>query len=326
MFSTRLLQTILFTLALAAGALAQNAAAVGPAAPGGVPLLFSAIESGDLKTLAQILAAGANPNARNAGGESPLGFAAEKGRAAAAHLLVAHGADVQAADGGLFAFTPLISAAREGHVELVDWLLGKGADAAQTDRVFGYTALLWAVKAGRPEAVRRLIANGGDANEGSHGETPVWLAAREGRTAMLALLIELGAGIDRPGGPEGEPPLNAAIRAGEEAAAAWLIDHGANPNAKSRARRTTPLMAAAKAGLPGTARRLIDHGATVEPVQDGESPLALAVLGGHQEVARLLVERGADIDRKGPGGHSPRDRARGWEWNFDALEQRGAAK
>ncbi len=326
MSCARLLQTILLTLAVAAGGLAQNAAANGPVAPGDIPPLFSAIEGGDLKTLARLLAAGANPNARNKGGDSPLGFAAERGRLAEARLLVAHGADIQAPDGGVFAFTPLIAAAREGQVDLVDWLLGNGANALQTDRVFGYTALLWAVKAGKPKAVRRLIAKDGDANraEGSHGETPLRLAAKEGRTGMMALLLELGAGIDRPGGPEGEPPLNAAIRAGEEAAAEWLIDHGANPNAKSRVWRTTPLMAAAKAGLHGT--RLIDHGAKVDPAQEGESPLALAVLGGHREVARLLVERGTDIDRKGPGSHSPRDRARGWEWNFDALEQKGATK
>ena len=44
---------------------------------------------------------------------------------------------------------------------------------------------------------------------------------------------------------------------------------------------------------------LLAHGANVDPPDDmGNTPLHHAVYAGHTRVIRVLVENGADIDRK----------------------------
>src|SRR5207248_7969224 len=57
----------------------------------------------------------------------------------------------------------------------------------------------------------------------------------------------------------------------------------------------TPLMRASARGFADVARALLDAGADVNAQRgDGFTPLVLAVFFGHEEVVRLLLERGAD--------------------------------
>jgi ankyrin repeat protein len=57
--------------------------------------------------------------------QTPLFFAAKKGRLAAARWLIAHGADVDATD--TYRMTPLLEACQNGHREMAELLLSKGA-------------------------------------------------------------------------------------------------------------------------------------------------------------------------------------------------------
>ncbi len=88
--------------------------------------LLDAVKSGDAHKVGQLLAAGADPNARGQIGLTPLISAALGGRADIAKLLADKGADVNArSDNGL---TALMLAAAEGHKEVAHLLLSKGAD------------------------------------------------------------------------------------------------------------------------------------------------------------------------------------------------------
>ena len=50
-------------------------------------------------------------------------------------------------------------------------------------------------------------------------------------------------------------------------------------------------------GHVDVARLLLDHGAQVNmPADSFESPLTLAASGGHYELAALLISRGADLE------------------------------
>lgn len=68
----------------------------------------------------------------------------------------------------------------------------------------------------------------------------------------------------------------------------------------------TALMEASMDGHVEVARLLLDSGAQVNmPTDSFESPLTLAACGGHVELALLLIERGANIEEVNDEGYTP---------------------
>ena len=88
--------------------------------------LIEAIEKGDIEAVKQHLAAGADVNAKDIDGWTPLRKAAWHGRKEIVELLIDNGADVNPQD--VNGWTPLHQAARNGHKEIAELLIAKGAD------------------------------------------------------------------------------------------------------------------------------------------------------------------------------------------------------
>ncbi len=87
--------------------------------------------------------------------------------------------------------------------------------------------------------------------------------------------------------------LSQAIRQNNLAAARAALDRGVDPNGS---RNRTPLIECAYRGHTQVARLLLDRGADVDGQDNrGFTPLVWAVSKGHLDVARLLVERGARV-------------------------------
>jgi ankyrin repeat protein len=93
------------------------------------------------------------------GGITPLHYAASK---EIAELLIAKGADLNAKDNN--GWTPLHEAARKGHKEVVELLIAKGADLNAKD--FGDTTPLdWAIHSEEIETADLLRKHGGKTGE-----------------------------------------------------------------------------------------------------------------------------------------------------------------
>ena len=136
-------------------------------------------------------------------------------------------------------------------------------------------------------------------------------AIHAGRTETVKELAQTHPGlasarlVDEKGGSG--TPLHAATDwpgffANGPEIVAVLIDAGADPNAAIEGswHRETPLHWAASSDDVDVARALIDGGANIEAAGAsiaGGSPLDDAVGYGCWQVARLLVERGARVDR-----------------------------
>ncbi len=155
--------------------------------------------------------------------------AAEEGDAASLRDLVAKGADVNARDRK--GWTPLIWRAYHGvHADLVSLLLKNGADVnAKSQR--DTTALIEAVRARSTEIVRLLVASGADVNAANKSwESPVTLAATVGGVDILKLLIDAGADLKLP--TNRDALIGAAAR-GNVDVVEILLARGADVDAKT---------------------------------------------------------------------------------------------
>lgn len=95
----------------------------------------------------------------------------------------------------------------------------------------------------------------------------------------------------------GQSPLLLALEAGRCDLARLLIEAGAKVNVKSKMYKT-PLRIAATAGDMETVRMLLARGASPDAPEDETPPAIWAMIKGHDEVARLIIESGCDLKRK----------------------------
>ena len=137
--------------------------------------------------------AGANVNAKNFLGQTPLHEAIILGNAKVIPVLVKVGADVNAKDKN--GFTPLHGAAEEGQAEVIPVLVQAGADVNEKTND-GFTPLHIAAANGKAEVIPVLVKIGADVNaKGNDGVTPLHLAAIFGKAEVISMLIKHGAYI-----------------------------------------------------------------------------------------------------------------------------------
>ncbi len=240
-------------------------------------------------------------------------IAASEGNLARAKDLVARGADVNAKD--KFSKTPLIQAASKGYAVIVEYLIGKRADVNAKDNS-GRTPLSHAVYNGNSKIVTFLIENGADVNKRDNtGKTALFAAVRTGNVEILRLLIDKGAEIDVKGKRDYVTPLMEASERGHTEIAKILIEKGADINAKQITGLTSLRMAAFNLDT-AMVKLLINSGANINAVDmnGGTILTALAsvsykemMMGGAMsgtttrrvradmaKMVKLLLENGAD--------------------------------
>ena len=152
--------------------------------------LFKAIQKRDKAAVEALLAKGADVNAADKDGRTPLHEAASYSNKGGAELLLAKSADVNAAD--KYGATPLHSAATKSFVEL---LLSKGADVNARTKLTGATPLYSAVDSLRDDdVIEALLAKGADINaKDKDGNTPLHRAADMISERLVELLVMKGA-------------------------------------------------------------------------------------------------------------------------------------
>ena len=229
-----------------ARSLIRQGADVNLAQPDGTTALYWAAEKNDPELVGLLIQAGADANAASRYGYTPLFMAALNGNGAIVEALLKAGGNSNAAtsDGE----TPLMIAARTGIVSAVSVLLAHGANPNAVEQQRGQTALMWAAGEGHAEVIEALIQRGADVGARStQGWTSILFAARNGRRDALRVLLDAGANVNdalaRPARQgrgsaaapatetSGASALLLAVGSNHHELAAYLLERGADPNA-----------------------------------------------------------------------------------------------
>lgn len=216
--------------------------------------------------------------------------------------------------------TALIRASYKGHLEIVKYLISKGADMdfAFNDRS---TALIWASDKGHLEIVKVLVENGADLNKksgGIFGDTALIRASKKGYFEIIKVLVEGGADVnirnsydeialecsatdeiwdyleDKTNDINLTKALCNFIERNNLGKVKYLVEkRGADINGENG----EPLRQASRYGHLEMVKYLVEHGANVN-AKDNYNNVALAVASecGLLEVVKYLLANGAIID------------------------------
>lgn len=259
---------------------------------GGTALAWAAVRC-NFEIATDLLKAGANPNIVNEQGIGPLYLAITNGSPALVELLLTKGANPNLAreDGE----TPLLTATRLGQVEMLKALLSHGASINAKETKFGQTPLMWAV--GHPDVTRVLMEHNADV----HATSKVWEITSTIYTPTTATLGKTGIPWNNDGAytakQGGQNALHFAVQEHDLESAKLLLDAGVDVNIAS-ADGTTPLLAALYKWDPLGKEFVAGKGA---PAPAGSS----ARFGADLAMARMLLDRGADVNVADGEGYTP---------------------
>lgn len=150
-------------------------------------LLFDAARLGRVDVIPALLGVGADVNARDGAGHTPLILASYHGHENATAVLLAAGAQVDHPD-AMRGNTALMGVAFKGHAGIAGQLLAAGAEPNRTNNA-GQTALMMAALFGRSAIVDQLLAHGADASRRDLAENSARsVAEAQGNEVMVARL------------------------------------------------------------------------------------------------------------------------------------------
>lgn len=275
----------------------------GPLVSGSDKELLEAAGDGDLDKVQEALGAGANVNAKDENGWTPLLRASGQGHIDVVRALIQAGADLdwQARTGQ----SALNVAAFAGHTEIVRTLIQAGADVnaqsknAQFNYFEGATPLFMASRTGKTDIVRILLQSGAKVDaRNTSGDTPLFLAALSGYSETVRTLIQAGADVEARSN-QGATPLMCAAESGQLEVLWLLVDAGADVNTKitgdvpSPYAGATALMVAAHQGHPTIVAALVTARANVRATNsEGQTALMLTSQEDHPRIAEILREPG----------------------------------
>lgn len=265
-----------------------------PSAATGSDALVDAVMRADRDAVRALLQQKIDVNAAQPDGTTALHWAARQDDLETAQSLLRAGA--RAAASTRYGVTPLYLACVNGSAAMIGALLRAGVDPNAANPG-GETALMTAARTGKVDAVALLLDKGAavNAREGVRGQTALMWAVLENHPAVVQLLIAKGADINAqtkvsvPDGTDGVP----------KAASGDIGAHGPgiyrSRAVPSPSGAMTALLFAAREGNLEMARILVDAKADLErPSANGTRPLVVAITNNHIELALFLLDKGAD--------------------------------
>ena len=279
--------------------------------------IANAAMSGDREAVRALIKKGLDVNEAQGDGTTALHLAAMKGDAELAQMLLVAGANHRATT-RIGAYTPLYLAARGGHSAVVAALLAAGADP-KAETTNGTTPLMIGAASGDTKTITALVENGSDINakDKAKGETALMFAAAFNRPDAVKLLLAKGAdhkattkvvdlfALTAPEEEQMGRNRGAAQPARVDIAGATR-GYRYNELISSQGGMTA-LHFAARQGFADVVKALVEGGADLNQLNAGDktSPLLITIINGHFDLAKWMLEKGANATASAFNGVTP---------------------
>lgn len=278
----------------------------------GLTPLHLAAGAGDAKKVESLLNAGADLFTLDSKmGVSILHKAVYSGNAETVDLLLNHGAlvNLQSPSNGNTPLHDALYFKRGDDLSVIRSLLEHGASASIINRA-GLTPLQSAQLLKDKDA-EALITAGKEKLQTDVGHRLMTAVRENNLEAVKQILLDRKVNLEEAD-DQGFTPLLWAAREGFNSIVALLLDHGANPNHNDQWMGATAGHKAAFWGRPEAMDMLIKHGLALDAKggYNGYTALMDAVTRNHFEIAKLLVDAGANVQIRGHDGLSAIDIAR----------------
>lgn len=252
--------------------------------------LFDAVNQSDMHGVETTIARGADVNATDDDGDTPLILASELGYTEIARVLIENGADIDKKDGEGYA--PVEIAIQCERFPVAKLLIESYCDISVTG---GGLGLMHAAAARVSTGIGRMLRRRGMSLESvdSSGRTPLHWAAQEGKIRFARWLIDSGVQVDTDDN-KGFTPLLLATGDGRTRIAELLLSAGADVNHSSRV--GTALSSAFAWNRPKTIDLLERYGARFD-IKDnnGNYPIWYAIDYKYEGLVRKYASRYKDI-------------------------------
>ncbi|OBS20375.1 hypothetical protein FPOA_06748 [Fusarium poae] len=259
--------------------------------------LHVAVYAGSCEIISILKDAGASLEVKDGNGLTSLDIAASCGLHEVAELLCDLGADTECHC--TLGRTPLHSAAQGGYTKIIQLLFYRNIDIDCRDNE-ERTPLAFASRCGKMQAVQLLVELGADISlRDKDGNTPMHYAAEHDHVTIVEYFIELGADLTVINN-YGYTVLSLAAFGKAQQVVSLIVGlEGIDVNRKNHRSVIVPLIAAASSGSLEIARLLVTNGAFLEVTDyDEKTPLHYASIYGHAEVAKFLLDKGANIESR----------------------------
>ena len=265
----------------------------------GVTPLTIAIQSEDIQTIKYLTANGASIHTQDTHGKSPLSMAFEMSNDVFEATLNENNCKAQDSEGN----TPLHIALLNGApMSKIQHIIGLTQDVNIRNKN-GDSALYLACEKNMEEVGKLLLEKGADIfSTNKDNNSPLRLALKNGGK-LQSWLITSRTIVSTDG--SGNTVLHYAADWEYSDSIKTLLEKGADINAKN-ANGETCIFNAAKSNNPNIIQLLVDGGASVKDRDNlGSTPLHIAVRWGAQKSAEKLIKLGININAQNSAGKSP---------------------